>query len=471
MLLTPRIAAPLDPGFHPAVLAHRHYLRTAVASGRSVPLVIGLEREEERLSRFSTVVLPEGSPLTLRHVERIVKFLLWARGGWRLWFGGPRAIGEYVAQCYSPGGERKFDVELMSRVYERPFEVVLTDAASVPAEHELNRALGGHLNGYRIGFDLGASDFKLAAVRDGQVVFSDEFPWDPKHQPDPHYHYDRLSAGLKQAASHLPRVDAIGGSSAGVIVDNRIMVASLFRAVPVARFDEAKNLFLRIRDEWKVPLEVANDGDVTALAGAMSLNVTGVLGLAMGSSQAAGFLNPQGGMTGWLNELAFAPVDYRHDAEVEEWSGDCGVGALYFSQQAVNKLLPASGIHVPKEMGLPERLKEVQALMAKGDARATRIYETIGVYLGYAIPQYAEFYEFTHALILGRVTTGPGGETLLAMARRVLAVEFPELAGKIRLHLPDEKSRRVGQAVAAASLPAITPSQSKGHARHQSTTA
>jgi predicted NBD/HSP70 family sugar kinase len=176
-------------------------------------------------------------------------------------------------------------------------------------------------------------------------------------------------------------------------------------------------------------------------------------------------------MTGWLNELAFAPVDYRHDAEVEEWSGDCGVGALYFSQQAVNKLLPASGIHVPKEMGLPERLKEVQALMAKGDARATRIYETIGVYLGYAIPQYAEFYEFTHALILGRVTTGPGGETLLAMARRVLAVEFPELAGKIRLHLPDEKSRRVGQAVAAASLPAITPSQSKGHARHQSTTA
>jgi len=36
-----------------------------------------------------------------------------------------------------------------------------------------------------------------------------------------------------------------------------------------------------------------------------------------------------------------------------------------------------------------------------------------------------------------------------------LASEFPETAAKIAMHVPDEKSRRIGQAVAAASLPKL----------------
>jgi predicted NBD/HSP70 family sugar kinase len=202
-----------------------------------------------------------------------------------------------------------------------------------------------------------------------------------------------------------------------------------------------------------VPVVVMNDGDVTALAGALSLGCQGMLGLAMGSSEAAGFLNRQGRISGWLNELAFAPVDYNPQAAADEWSGDTGVGAMYFSQQAVNKLLPAAGIMRPEKLGLPERLQEVQALMAKGDARAAKIYETLGVYLGYALADYAVYYDYRHLLILGRVTTGPGGDRVVAQARAVLRGEFPELARKITLHVPDEKSRRVGQAVAAASLP------------------
>jgi predicted NBD/HSP70 family sugar kinase len=253
----------------------------------------------------------------------------------------------------------------------------------------------------------------------------------------------------------LPRVDAIGGSSAGVIVNNKIMVASLFRAIPASKLDQAKNMFLRIRDEWKTPLEIANDGDVTALAGAMSLKENGILGIAMGSSEAAGYINPQGCMTGWLSELAFAPVDCNPNAAADEWSGDYGVGCLYFSQQAVNKLLPVSGIKLPENLDLPGRLKEVQRLMEKDDSRAAKIYKTIGVYLGYAIPQYADFYDFGHILILGRVATGEGGELVVEKAREVLKAEFPELAEKIMLHVPDEKSRRVGQAVAAASLPSL----------------
>jgi len=260
---------------------------------------------------------------------------------------------------------------------------------------------------------------------------------------------------LHRAAAHLPHVDAIGGSSAGVIVDNEIRVASLLRAIPKKDFPKAAGVFQRIQREWNVPVVVMNDGDVTALAGALSLRKKGMLGLAMGSSEAAGFMDKQGRILGWLNELAFASVDYNPNAAADEWSGDKGVGALYFSQQAVNKLLPAAKIKLPEKMGLPERLKEVQALMAMGDARAAKIYETIGVYLGYTMAHYADFYDFRHALILGRVTTGKGGDIVLNKAREVLNREFPALAKKIVLHVPDEKSRRVGQAVAAASLPEV----------------
>ncbi len=456
MNLKPQIPAPLDPEFLPAALFNRNYIARAKASGKAVPLVIGVEREHELLSRYETVVLPDGDAETLRYAERLVKFLLWARGGWRVWIGGPKSIGAHIQRCYSTTGERAFDVNLMGRVYERAFEVEATDVASVPPELEMNDPIGGHLAGCRIGFDLGASDYKIAAVKDGEVLFSDEFPWNPKDEPDTQYHYTRLNEGLRKAAAVLPRVDAIGGSSAGVIVDNRVMVASLFRAVPAEQFGSARDIFLKLRDEWNVPLQVVNDGDVTALAGAMSLHRNGVLGVAMGSSEAAGYIDLDGCMTGWLSELAFAPVDYNPKAVVEEWSGDRGVGALYFSQQAVNKLLPAAGIELPTHLGLPERLKQVQALMVQDDPRAAKIYETIGVYLGYTIPHYADFYAIKHLLILGRVTTGKGGNIVIAKAREVLTREFPELAAQLDLSLPSEKERRVGQAVAAASLPAIS---------------
>src|ERR1017187_1589420 len=438
----PLVAASLDPEFCPAVLENRRYQQSLRTPTR---VVIGLEREGGLLSRHETVVNGDDRSDTFENIERVVKFLLWARGGWRIHFGGPRALGEHIRGHYSRMGARAFDIELMSRIYERPFDVVLMEPDEVPAGREGASAVGRHLDGCRIGFDLGASDYKVAAVKDGAPVFSAEFAWNPKDQTDPDYHFTKLNEGIAHAARYLPRVDAIGGSTAGVVVDNQIKVASLFRSVPVERFGEVKNIFLRLRQEWDVPVEVANDGDVTALAGALSLGVKGVLGIAMGSSQAAGYLDPRGRMTGWLSELAFAPVDYNPQAATDEWSGDRGVGALYFSQQAVNKLLPVAGIELPDKMGLPERLKEVQALMAKGDQRAATVYDTVGVYLGYGLAHYADFYDFHHALILGRVKTGPGGDLVLEKAREVLRGEFPELAAKMQLLVPDEKSRRVGQ--------------------------
>ncbi|HLU47414.1 MAG TPA: ROK family protein [Planctomycetota bacterium] len=457
--MPPGTAAPLDPGFRPPILAWRRYGEEARRSSSPRRAQLALERQGGLISRLDVDLLPEGDREedTARLVERAFKFLLWSRGGWRLWWSGPEDIARRLESAYAPGGERGFDEDLIARrVYGRPFELVRVAPDEVPPERGSTSRIGGHLDGCRIGIDLGASDFKLAAVKDGEPVFTTEIPWDPSRATDISYHYERITDGLRLAASHLPRVDAIGGSSAGIWIDNQVLVASLFRGLSPDDFERhAKGLFLRIRDEWRVPLEVANDGDVTALAGGMSLDVRGVLGIAMGSSEAAGFLDGDGAITGWLNELAFAPFDFAPDSIADEWSKDRGVGAMGFSQQAVNKLLPAAGIETPSDLPLPERLKVAQMLADDGDPRAAAIFKTIGVYLGYTIPWYAEFYRFEHLLILGRVTSGRGGEMILETASEILDREFPEVASRVRLHVPDEASRRVGQAVAAASLPEI----------------
>lgn len=457
--MSPVIIPPLDPDFRPAVLANRQFRRTVEESGRAVPLVIALERLDGACSRFETQVYPEGHPRSaanLPYVERLVKFLLWQRGGWRVTVGGPPSIGEHIRCTYAPGGARAFDYDFMGeQVYRRPFTVVVCAADQAPPAQEPERPLGGHLEGCRVGFDLGASDLKVSAVVDGQAVFSHEIVWDPRSQSDPDYHYRHIREALLMAASKLPRLDAIGGSSAGIIINNRPMVASLFRGVPPERFDEIRNLFLRLRDEFGVPLEVINDGEVTALAGSMSLGENSILGVAMGSSQAGGYVTAQGNITDWLNELAFVPVDYNPEAPVDEWSGDRGCGALYFSQQCVFRLAPAAGISIPPDLSLAARLELVQKRLTAGHEGAPKIWQTIGVYLGYALAHYAEFYDLRQILILGRVTSGQGGPLIVEGARRVLAAEFPALAGRINVQLPDERSRRVGQSIAAASLPAV----------------
>lgn len=455
----PQILPPLDPAFVPAVLANRAYRQRVAACARPVRLGIALEREAGLVARHDLDLLPDPAAAaeTRRFVERHLKFLLWAEGGWRLTLHGPPELCAWLRGLYAPAGERVFDAAIMQRVYDRPFTVVVAESVGeLPAPRAASQPLGGHLDGCRLGFDLGASDYKLAAVRDGEAVFSTEIPWDPVPQTDPAYHYGKLQEGLRLAAGYLPRVDAIGGSSAGIWIANEVKVASLFRGVPAARFErEVKGMFTRLGQEWGVPLAVVNDGDVTALAGGLSLGRRNLLGIAMGSSEAAGWIDPAGRITGFLNELAFAPVDFNPAAPPDEWSGDRGVGALYFSQQAVNKLAPAAGFQFAPEVKLPERLKAVQARADAGDPRALDLFASIGVYLGYALAHYHDYYRFANVLLLGRVSSGAGGERILQTAQQTLAAEFPELAAQLGLFVPDERSRRVGQAVAAASLPEI----------------
>lgn len=456
-LIQPKIIPPFDSEFRPAVLANHAFEQQAADVG--IPLIIGLEREAGKLSRFETRIFPENHPqagANFNYVERLIKFLLWQRGGYRVFMGGPRSIGDQIRRVYSDSGKRHFDFHFIGdQVYEQTFRVEICQPSEVPPTNEGGEAIGRHLEGQRIGFDLGASDRKVSAVVDGKVIFSEEKIWNPSAQCDPAYHYNEIMDSLKTAAAKLERIDAIGGSSAGIYIDNRPMVASLFRSIPADRLPEIRNMFLRISQELNVRLVVINDGDVAALAGSMSLEDNGILGIALGSSEAAGFVDMHGHILGWLNELSFAPIDYSPNAPIDEWSKDIGCGSSYFSQQCVFRLAPKAGIEIPKNISNAEKLEYVQEKLKTGHDGAVKIWQTMGVYLGYGIAHYADFYDMKNVIILGRCTSGEGGVIMLDEAKRVLQNEFSHLAKRIHIQLPDEKSRRVGQSIAAASLSSI----------------
>ena len=458
LLPEPKFVPELHPTFRPAVLANRAFEAAARDSGAPVETGIALEQADGSVFHTRTVLLAEGHALAennFRHLERLLKFLLWQRGGWRIHLCGAESYVTRLQDYYQTNVFGKFDDDVIGvKNNGRAIEVIACD--SLPTENIQSRPIGRNLDGCRIGFDLGGSDRKAAAVIDGEVKFSEEIVWDPYFQEDPDYHYAGIMDSLKRAAEHLPRVDAIGGSAAGCYSHNRVTWASLFRGVGPEDFEEkVRGMFLRIADEWNAPLEVINDGEVTALAGSMAIGQNGVLGIAMGTSQGGGYIDMDGNLTTWLSELAFAPIDLHPEAPADEWSCDLGCGAQYFSQQAVGRLLPASGIEYDASLGLPEQLKVVQQRMEEGDARALKIYDAIGIYLGYSLAHYAEFYDFEYVLLLGRVTSGLGGEHIIERSKEVMTAEFPELAARIKFHIPDEMEKRHGQAIAAASLPKL----------------
>lgn len=456
----PAVTPVLDPHFRPAALAWRVFQQHACDTGRPAEARFALEQKDGSVSRLSTVLLPGADPdsaaANFRMLERLVKLALWARGGYRIYIDAPPALVDRLWGHYRFTPTGRFDSEIVGeRVYDHPIEIVATRDLP-PARANTSASLGGHLDGYRIGFDLGGSDRKVAAIVDGRVVWSEETEWDPYHQTDPQYHWDGIMDSLRRAAEHLPQVDAIGGSAAGVYVANQVRFASLFRGVAPDAFEKrVRNMFLDLKRAWNgVPFDVVNDGDVTALLGSMSLPRGAVLGVALGTSTAGGYVTADGRITPWLNEIAFVPVDYRADAPRDEWSGDHGCIVQYLSQQAVGRLLGPAQIDVPSSMPLPARLKHLQALMHIGDRRAVNVYLTLGAYLGYALAHLASVYDFGHVLLLGRVTSGPGGAIMIDTALDVLRADFPELAPRVDLSMPGEKEKRHGQAIAAASLPA-----------------
>ena len=449
--ITVRNRPELDPAFLPL-----HAFNKAFLAGAHRPIGIAVERSNGQMAAVETFIhgTEEMRDADRYYVERLVKTLLWMKGGFRVYIRGDADMADYLRGVYCAGGQQAFDWDYMAHVFEHPFEIVTVD--SLPAAKDEPKAIGGHRDGCRIGFDAGGSDRKVSAVIDGEPVYSEEVVWFPKTNSDPDYHYNGIVAALRSAAEHLPRVDAVGVSSAGVYIDNRTMNASLFLKVPQDLFEKkVKDIYIRaITDTFgDVPYSVVNDGDVTALAGSMSLGVNNVLGIAMGTSEAAGYVDSEGRITGWLNELAFVPVDGNPEAMRDEWSGDIGCGVKYFSQDGVIKLAPRAGIELDESLSPAEKLKVVQKLMEADDPRAAAVYRSIGVYLAHSLAWYHDLYGFDTVLLLGRVMSGKGGDILLETCRAVLKDEYPELS--LQLALPDETFRRVGQSAVAASLPEL----------------
>ncbi len=449
----------LDKNFTPMILELRKYQALVAKAKKKQEVIFCLERSHGYNYFYHIETFIDGTGHDEENftiLERIVKSLFWIVGGYKLYVAGSKYIAEELQKAYCKGGTREFDYDFMSGVYEQPVTILLVKKEELPTPNYESVSFNNDLKGCRIGFDAGGSDRKVSAVVDGEVLYSEETVWYPKTTADPEYHYQGILESMKKAASYMPRVDAIGVSSAGIYVDNQVRVASLFLKVNKKDFERrVKTMYIDVAKEFgDVPLVVANDGDVTALAGAMELNDNQVLGIAMGTSEAVGYVDETGQLKGWLNELAFVPVDKHKDAMVDEWSLDYGCGVKYFSQDAVIKLAKPAGIELDENLAPAQKLKIVQKLNEEGDPRANEIFENIGIYLGYTLAYYAHFYQIKHVLLLGRVVSGKGGNTLLEVARRVLHSEFPEL-NYVEISMPDEKNRRVGQSIAAASLPKI----------------
>ena len=444
----------LDQGFIPFGVWSEAYLK-----GAAQPLAIAVERDKGHISVRETKIYgtPDMAEADYRYVERFVKFLLWSIGGFRVYICSCSEIAQRLKAAYTADGERQFDFTFVGQLYERDLEILDLPYDKCPAANEEALPIGGHMEGCRIGFDAGGSDRKVSAVIDGEPVYSEEVVWFPKLNEDPTYQYNEILAAFRTAASKMPRVDAIGVSSAGVFIGNAPMISSIFYKVPRSKWDYVKTVFDRAAAEIgpNVPILAANDGDVSALAGAMGLGKGNLMGMAMGTSEAVGYVDKDQNVLGWINELAFAPVDLQEDAMQDEWSTDYGVGCKYFSQDAVIKLAPRAGIELDPQLSPAEKLKVVQGLMEADDPRAQAVFRSIGAYLAYAVVQYSQFYDIEHLMMLGRVMSGKGGDTILQVCNDILKEEYPELAAKCEVMLPDEKTRRVGQSVAAASLPAI----------------
>lgn len=474
LLARPMVPAPLDPNFSPLILGKKNYLK--YTSGSPHNLEWALERADGcgrgKLPVFADKHEDLDASIHLAGV--LIQQMMWQRSAFRLLLCGPPKLCEALQKAFSPEGKFAFEVKTMPKVcgLSTPFEVKLVaDAKDLPPSRDTPVVCGKDASGCRLAFDLGKSDIKTVAVKDNQVLDSRETEWDVTN-PDPQYHWDMILKAMKDTASKLPKVDAIGGSATGTVSgDNEATWCDIFPCVPPDVYKaKVVDIFKRLAKEFgDVPLRVINDGEVTALAGMLMVKQGNLLGISMGSSEGGGYCNKDGNLLGWINEMCYIQLDLNPEAPYDPWTPHSGTSHMYLGQRSATKLAVKGGVDVPDELKADHPnmntmkheshakcLKLIQAAMndPKKEPQARKIYETIGVYLGYALAQYSEDYAIDHALILGRVSSGAGGQIMLDKAKEVIMAEFPHL-GNIQFHTPDEHFKRVGQCIAAAALPTI----------------
>mmetsp|Transcript_29261 Transcript_29261/g.67363 ORF Transcript_29261/g.67363 Transcript_29261/m.67363 type:complete len:492 (+) Transcript_29261:92-1567(+) len=478
LIVKPKIEAPLDAGFAPLILGKKKYLEAA--KDCTEKLTWALPRADG-CGAYTLPVFPEGSPnfeASVYLAGVLIQEMIWQRSASSLLLAGPAKICEALKAAYSVGGQYEFEVNSMPNVCGTPeaaFETKIVSESEIPANKDSPQVCGKDAKGSRIAFDLGKSDIKTVAVKDNEVLYSKETEWDVTN-PDPQYHYDAIVAAMKPAKDALPEIQAIGGSATGTVsANNEATWCDIFPNVPPDVYKEkVVDIFIRIAKEVagkEVPLKVINDGEVTALAAVQKIKAGNVMGISMGSSEGGGYANADGNLMGWINEMCYIRLDLNPEAPTDPWTkgAHTGISHLYLGQRGATKLAAKGGVDVPANYVYPhpdmctikhedhaQCLKMIQKAMTDKDKepQVRKIYETVGVYLGYALAQYTEFYKIDHVMILGRVSKGVGGDIMLETAKMVLETEFPEIPA-ITFHTADDHFKAVGQCIAAAALPTL----------------
>merc|ERR1711959_789290 len=404
-------------------------------------------------------------------------------GASELQLAGPKGICEALKVAYSAGGTYEFEAGVMPKANGTPdkvFEVTIKGSAGdLPPAKDTPQECGKDAGGCRLAFDLGKSDIKTVAIKDGEVLDSAETEWDVTN-PDPQYHFDAIVAAMKKTienakAKGFGTIQAVGGSATGTVSgNNEATWCDIFPNVPPDVYKaKVVDIFKRIPKEvaGDVPLKVINDGEVTALAAVQKIGKGNIMGISMGSSEGGGYANTDGNLLGWINEMCYIRLDLKPEAPTDPWTKGAhrGISHMYLGQRGATKLAAKAGVKVPDNYVYPhpdmctikhedhaQCLKLIQKAMADPETTesVSKLYETVGVYLGYGLAQYSEFYNIDHVMILGRVSKGAGGDLMLSVAKKVLETEFPEYA-HIQFHTADDHFKAVGQCIAAAALPKI----------------
>jgi len=481
LIVSPKVKAPLDPGFAPVVLAKREYRNAAKDCADTLhfalPRACGCARGELKVfpeddERYQATVILAGI---------MIQESIWRCGASSLQLAGPASLCQTLKTAYSKGGTYEFEADVMPKANGTPdkvFEVtVVAGPADLPAEKDTPQVCGKSAGGNRLAFDLGKSDIKTVAIKDGEVLDSAETEWDVTNA-DPQYHFDAIVAAMKKTianaeAKGFGKIEAVGGSATGTVsANNEATWCDIFPNVPQDVYKEkVVDIFKRIAKEvaGDVPLKVINDGEVTALAAFQRINKGNVMGISMGSSEGGGYANVDGNLMGWINELCYIKLDMNPEAPDDPWTKGAhrGLSHMYLGQRGATKnaykicevpdnyKYPHPDMCTIKHEDHAQCLKLIQKAMVDTPEKATDLYRTCGVYLGYGLAQYCEqHYKIDHVMILGRVSKGAGGDIMLKVAAEVLETEFPELP-KITFHTADDHFKAVGQCIAAAALPTI----------------
>jgi predicted NBD/HSP70 family sugar kinase len=434
--------------FDPSFISARKALEKFEEAGTS-PLSIAISQPRGLIYVYNTKVNPDPI-VTYPFLKRLLLTLVWMVGGSQIQLYGDSKVCDYLISKQKGDPEWDSTALNMEMIFSHPFSIV--KVANKPQAHDYHIPLSDDFSGCRIGFDAGGSDRKVSAVKDGQVLYSEEVLWQPKSQKDFKYHYDGVVDSFRRAAKYLPHVDAIGVSTAGVPVDNEMAQCNLFFSLPMDKqINPGRKLYIDVvKNEFPdATLKVANDGDVTAMGGSFYFHKDKVLGLAMGTSLAAGYcINSS--FNGWISELGKVPLNYASDAICHYATHISGAGSEYLSQKGIIRLCEKAGFVT--EGTLPIRLLAIQEEAKKGNPTILEAYDEMGIYLGSALALYSKFLDIRSVLLLGRVMSGVGGEHIVASATAYLKENgYPNMD----IFTPDEKFKRLGQSYLAASLPIL----------------